>query len=297
MKKKITIIACFCFTLSMCFQTIKAQEDISLPADKKIGALLNDTFVYGNQKFSHYSLGWLFDPIANLPGSGYSLWMSAHNGIRLFTGSNPRLTIDRSGKVGIGTVTPTVDLNVVGRIAIAPTGTFSDEGYNGNLVITKPKASGQYINMIRQSSCIWSIGMLYNTNTFCIAGGTAEDSKFNNSHFTIASNGNVGIGTGNPANKLSVNGTIQAKEIKVETFGADFVFEEDYELPSLEEVSDHIKEKKHLPGIPSAKEMQENGVGLGDLNIKLLQKIEELTLYVIQLQNEVKELKSNDKTY
>jgi len=104
-------------------------------------------------------------------------------------------------------------------------------------------------------------------------------------------NGNVGIGTTDTeGSKLAVNGTIRAKEIKVETGWADFVFEEDYELPSLEEVSNHIKEKKHLPGIPSAKEVKENGVNLGEMNVMLLQKIEELTLYVIKQQNIIEKL-------
>ncbi len=103
----------------------------------------------------------------------------------------------------------------------------------------------------------------------------------------LSVNGNVGIGTlDTKGYKLAVDGTIKAKEIKVESGWADFVFDESYRLPSLEEVSSHIKEKKHLPGIPSAAEVAENGVDLGEMNAKLLQKIEELTLYVIKLQKD-----------
>lgn len=97
--------------------------------------------------------------------------------------------------------------------------------------------------------------------------------------------GSVGIGTTDTQGyKLSVNGVIRAKEIKVESNWADFVFDENYALPSLEEVASHIKENKHLPGIPSASEVAEEGVNLGDMNVKLLQKIEELTLYTIRQQ-------------
>lgn len=108
----------------------------------------------------------------------------------------------------------------------------------------------------------------------------------------IFPNGNIGIGTNNPDLwKLAVNGKIRAKEIKVETGWSDFVFFEDYELPTLEEVENHIKEKGHLKNIPSAKEVAENGIFLGQMDSKLLQKIEELTLYTIQQQKEIEELK------
>lgn len=93
-------------------------------------------------------------------------------------------------------------------------------------------------------------------------------------------------------NKLDVNGTIRAKEIRVETGWADDVFEQGYPLPSLDQVASHIKEKKHLPGIPSAKEIEKNGANLAEVNVLLLRKIEELTLYVIRQQSEIKALKS-----
>ncbi|WBV59514.1 hypothetical protein PFY12_10645 [Chryseobacterium camelliae] len=87
-----------------------------------------------------------------------------------------------------------------------------------------------------------------------------------------------------------VQGKLEAKEIKVTlTPTADFVFEEDYALPKLEEVEKHIKEKKHLPEIASAKEMEKEGVNVGEFQIKLLQKIEELTLYTIEQNKLIKE--------
>lgn len=93
----------------------------------------------------------------------------------------------------------------------------------------------------------------------------------------------IGIGTENTgAEKLSVNGKIRAKEIKVETANwPDYVFEPDYKSPSLKELEQFINANKHLPEIPSAKEVEENGVNLGEMNAKLLKKIEELTLYMI----------------
>ena len=108
----------------------------------------------------------------------------------------------------------------------------------------------------------------------------------------ISRNGAVGIGTTNTTGyRLSVNGKVRAKEVKVETGWADFVFEDDYQLRTLNQVEQYINENGHLPDIPSAEEVAANGVDVGAMESKLLQKIEELTLYVIQQQKEIEALK------
>ena len=103
--------------------------------------------------------------------------------------------------------------------------------------------------------------------------------------------GNVGIGTITPDSgyKLTVKGKISTREVKVTATagGADFVFEDTYKLPTLKTVEQFIAKNKHLPEIASAKEMEKNGIHLAEMNIKLLQKIEELTLYTIQQQKEL----------
>ncbi|MDR0969105.1 MAG: hypothetical protein LBM67_01035 [Lentimicrobiaceae bacterium] len=107
----------------------------------------------------------------------------------------------------------------------------------------------------------------------------------------VATNGNVGIGTSTPAQKLSVNGNIRAKEIKVETANwPDYVFDNTYELMDLKQVESFINQNGHLPEIPSAKEVSETGVNLSEINALLLKKIEELTLYLIQQQTVINEL-------
>ncbi|GAA3591137.1 malectin domain-containing carbohydrate-binding protein [Flavivirga amylovorans] len=103
--------------------------------------------------------------------------------------------------------------------------------------------------------------------------------------------GNVGIGTTIPDSKLTVKGSIHSEEVKIDLSvpAPDYVFETDYNLTPLEKLRNYIKTYKHLPNIPTAKEMEANGVELGIMNMKLLEKIEELTLYILQQQKVLNE--------
>lgn len=112
----------------------------------------------------------------------------------------------------------------------------------------------------------------------------------------VKADGSVGIGTINThGHKLAVNGSGIFTQVKVKSYSSwpDFVFEHDYQLPSLYEVERFIKTHQHLPDIPTASEIAEEGQDLGEMNRKLLQKIEELTLYVIALKKEVDDLKAS----
>lgn len=106
----------------------------------------------------------------------------------------------------------------------------------------------------------------------------------------VSINGNVGIGVINPDSKLTVNGTIHASEVKVDlNMPADYVFKSDYKLMPLNEVEEYLKTYSHLPEIPSALEIKQNGLSLGEMQNKLLQKVEELTLYTIEQNKKLQE--------
>ena len=123
-------------------------------------------------------------------------------------------------------------------------------------------------------------------------GGNSRNTRLSvnsNGNFLISpSGGNVGIGTtADPDAKLAVKGNVHCNEVKVDLTGAvapDYVFESAYQLPALEELSAYLKANKHLPEVPSARTMEENGVNLGEMNMLLLKKVEELTLYLLEQQ-------------
>ncbi|WP_294240484.1 hypothetical protein [uncultured Chryseobacterium sp.] len=133
--------------------------------------------------------------------------------------------------------------------------------------------------------------------------GSAFSSESAKVAIKAKSNGNVGIGTQNPDQKLTVKGKIHAEDIIINAnVPADYVFEkyydnyssarEDYSMMNLNELESFIKENRHLPEIPSGNKMAQDGVNVGDFQMKLLQKIEELTLYTIAQHKELEQLKS-----
>ncbi|KAF2515006.1 hypothetical protein EYY60_02810 [Flavobacterium zhairuonense] len=177
--------------------------------------------------------------------------------------------------------------------------------FNGSQIITGNLILGQQgeISTISGPASSGAIQIKTNVNYGGASNrylrlGWKDNNAFFNPVLSINDDLNVGIGTINPANKLDVNGTIHSKEVKVDMNGwSDFVFKKDYVLPTLQEVEKQIAEKGHLENIPSEEEVLKNGINLGEMNSKLLQKIEELTLYLIEIKKENMELKNQNENF
>ncbi len=189
-----------------------------------------------------------------------------------------------SGKVGVGTNSPEQVLHLF-------------------------KSSGSYYQKIQSGNNFVGIGLnhrmqfgpviLFNENSSLRFGASTDISNTGNAiNFSeimrLTNDGKIGIGTTNPDYKLTVKGKIHAEEVKIDLNvpAPDYVFEDDYNLISLTEIKSYIEANKHLPEVPNAEEMKHNGVKLGDMAMILLKKIEEMTLYQIELMEEIKNLKT-----
>ncbi|MBK9731471.1 MAG: hypothetical protein IPO83_09295 [Chitinophagaceae bacterium] len=193
--------------------------------------------------------------------------------VQFTAGSSTVMTLKSSGKVGIGTASPSVLLHL--------------KGSNGLLRLEGTDAYIDFNNSSTQKAFIQCTGnnlkIASNSGSIIFGNNVTGDQLF------ILSDGRIGMGTSTPKSgyKLSVEGKVACRELKVETASwPDYVFENDYKLLPLHELEHFISSNNHLPGIPSAQELEADGISVGDMQNKMMQKIEELTLYVIALQKQ-----------
>ena len=188
--------------------------------------------------------------------------------------SEPFLIQSGTGNVGIGTAA--ID-NAQGWHKVLQL----HGNHHAKLIVTQ--AEGVKVGMFAHTGNLAKIGTESQHDLTFTAG-------YWNDVMTLKTNGNVGVGTTAPDEKLTVNGKIHAKEIKVDLNvpAPDYVFETDYELPKLKDIQSYIAKHKHLPEVPSAKEMEKNGINLSNMNMLLLKKIEELTLHLIEKERDIK---------
>lgn len=243
------------------------------------------------------------------------------------------MRIAKNGNVGIGSTGPSYPLTVIkpgGDGYVAQFGSVSNLGVlvksvgidasfnsasDGSLMLYLKYGGNVGINQTNPSFKLDVIGI---ANSYTVkfkgdttsgqsygllidAGTTSADTAFlvrdvtgASTRFVVRGDGNVGIGTTNPTYPLTVNGTVRAKEVIVDTGWSDFVFDPGYRLAPLSEVEQHIRDQKHLPGIPTAAEVKSAGISVGEMQAKLLQKIEELTLHQIEEEKRIRRLENEN---
>ncbi len=200
-------------------------------------------------------------------------------------GGGKSFSVTNAGDVGIGTTTPSEKLEVNGNIK--STGAIIDNEDYAHSNIRLGHESNDRIYADNSVAESYGGGYFFRVHNDDVTNDYIDA-------MMIAKNGNIGIGTKKTDDyKLAVAGSTgiiaEKVTVKVEGQWPDYVFTNEYDLPTLKEVEKQIKENGHLQNIPSAKEVEENGVELGDISKNLLQKVEELTLYTIQQEKKLEQ--------
>ncbi|HEY0040982.1 MAG TPA: hypothetical protein VGB71_09980 [Flavisolibacter sp.] len=234
---------------------------------------------FNTNGWSHIGESAGLDPIVvgeGIGGVSAAIGTSSEHAFRLTAGTLGRVSLYPGGELVVG---PNAT-GAVGKLTVQTTNNadgISHLGDGGNILKTRMGGTSAGIGTFSPT----------HMRIFCNSRSDL---------FIAEATGNVGIGTENFGTyKLAVNGSIRSKEVVVETGWADYVFDKKYKLPSLKEVEQFILKNKHLPNIPSAAEVEKQGLHVGEVQKKMMEKIEELTLYAISQQKEIDALKKQMK--
>ncbi len=249
--------------------------------------------VWNDWNHTIYNNGSNIDGEGNWDGMKFNIYAGAN--FRIGQAKTSALFINENGNIGIGTITPSENLEVNGNIKLSSSNIISaNRGRVGFSNVTDDWNHTIYNNGSNiDGEGSWD-GMKFNI----YAGANFRIGQAKTSALFINNNGNIGIGTTTPDATLAVKGHIHTQEVLVDLNGAvvpDFVFEPGYKLRTLAETERYINQHKHLPEIPSATEMEANGMELKAMNLKLLQKIEELTLQLIALDKKVEAIEAGNQ--
>lgn len=213
--------------------------------------------------------------MAAAPRPAWGQWTTGSGGTIYYNGGN----------VGIGTASSDRRLTVQGTALQSFTGSAPGIELVKSGAYTQGDVSALDFASTTYPLPLGRVGLMMTNWGSYLQFGTSNAYNFGitNTAMTIDPSGNVGIGTTNPQYKLAVNGNIGAQDIIVTNTGwSDYVFRPGYRLRPLSEVSAFIQKNHHLPDIPTEAEVKEKGVSLGDIQAKLLAKVEELTLHMIK---------------
>jgi hypothetical protein len=251
--------------------TIKGNGNVGIGTNNPIVPL--HTVSYNNTNMAAaYQWGEYYGTTLGVSGTAapyYALHVAANlnaDGSGKTGGYKSLLFVGANGNTGMGITTPNYNLQIHGsnssyvQFTSSVTGTANTDGF-----IVGSGMAGQAVLLNRDNT-----DMIFYTN--------------NMPQMYLNAGGNLLVGKSSQTNstyKLDVAGNVRADKVVVNTTGADFVFDSSYELPSLSEIEKFVTANKHLPGIASAAQMQQNGLDIGEHQTRLLQKTEELTLYLI----------------
>jgi len=248
----------------------------------------SQNFLYDAQYLNLYGSGYHgFDDGTSIPGGGINAYISSYFGVDIFTAGQRRLRINTNGRT---IVDQDLLVNNGATISSDLPDTNPNSTWSSNLSVRNNNNSTNTFSRLTFVSASGGFGTITVKKTDTYTGDmyfqVRNGPGFYITPLLIKSNGRVGIGTDDPDAPLTVKGVIHTNEVRVDMNapiqGPDYVFEKDYNLLSLKELETYINQNKHLPEVPSAKEMEANGLNLKEMNLILLKKVEELTLHLIE---------------